>query len=73
MTTVWMAELMSEFLPDAVINVVVGDRDTGACWCPTRTPAMVSIAGSARACREVAKAAADDLSGSTWSWAARPR
>jgi betaine-aldehyde dehydrogenase len=44
-TTVWMAELMSEFLPDAVINVVTGDRDAGALlvshktrpWC--RSPA----------------------------------
>ena len=28
-STVWMAELMQEFLPEGVINVVVGDRDTG--------------------------------------------
>ena len=60
-TTVWMAELMSEFLPDGVMNVVVGDRDTGALLVSHKTPAMVSITGSVRAGREVARAAADDL------------
>src|SRR4029453_6187704 len=60
-TTVWMAELMSEFLPDGVMNVVVGDRDTGALRGSHRTPPMVSIPGSVRAGREVARAAADDL------------
>ena len=60
-TTVWMAELMSEFLPDGVMNVVVGDRETGARLVAHKTPAMVSITGSIRAGREVAKAAADDL------------
>src|SRR4030095_13724098 len=60
-TTVWMAELMSEFLPDGVINVVVGDRDTGARLVSHKSPAMVSITGSIRPGREVAKAAADDL------------
>ena len=29
-STVWMAELMAEFLPAGVFNVVCGDRDTGA-------------------------------------------
>ncbi len=29
-STRWMAELMAEFLPPGVINVVCGDRDTGA-------------------------------------------
>ena len=29
-STVWMAELMAEFLPPGVFNVVCGDRDTGA-------------------------------------------
>ena len=60
-TTIWMAELMSEFLPDGVMNVVVGDRATGAALVSHKTPAMVSITGSIRAGREVAKAAADDL------------
>jgi len=60
-STIWMAELMSEFLPDGVMNVVVGDRDTGAALVAHKAPAMVSITGSVRAGREVAKAAADDL------------
>jgi betaine-aldehyde dehydrogenase len=60
-TTVWMAELMSEFLPPGVINVICGDRDTGAALVRHRTPAMASITGSVRAGREVARAAADDL------------
>jgi len=60
-STVWMAELMSEFLPAGVINVICGDRQTGATLVSHKTPAMVSITGSVRAGREVARAAADDL------------
>jgi betaine-aldehyde dehydrogenase len=60
-TTIWMAELMSEFLPDGVMNVIVGDRATGAALVSHKAPAMVSITGSIRAGKEVAKAAADDL------------
>ncbi len=60
-TTVWMAELMSEFLPPGVINVICGDRETGAALVRHRVPAMASITGSVRAGREVARAAADDL------------
>jgi betaine-aldehyde dehydrogenase len=60
-TTVWLAELAAEFLPPGVFNVVCGDRDTGATLVAHRIPAMVSITGSVRAGREVAKAAAEDL------------
>jgi betaine-aldehyde dehydrogenase len=60
-TTVWMAELLSEFLPPGVCNVICGDRETGASLVRHPTPAMVSITGSVRAGREVARAAADDL------------
>jgi betaine-aldehyde dehydrogenase len=60
-TTVWMAELMSELLPPGVINVVCGDRDTGATLVRHRTPQMVSITGSVEAGKAVARAAADDL------------
>jgi betaine-aldehyde dehydrogenase len=60
-STVAMAELMNEFLPAGVINVVCGDRDTGRAVVSHRVPAMVSITGSVRAGREVARAAADDL------------
>jgi len=60
-STVWMAEVMSEFLPEGVFNVVTGDRDTGAGLVSHATPAMVSITGSVRAGIAVAKAAADDV------------
>jgi betaine-aldehyde dehydrogenase len=60
-STVWMAELMSEFLPEGVFNVVTGDRDTGAALVAHPTPQMVSITGSVRAGMAVAKAAADDV------------
>jgi betaine-aldehyde dehydrogenase len=60
-STVWMAELMAEFLPAGVFNVVLGDRDTGAALVRHRIPAMVSITGSVRAGIEVARAAADDV------------
>jgi betaine-aldehyde dehydrogenase len=52
---------MAEFLPPGVFNVVCGDRDTGATLVAHPTPAMVSITGSVRAGKAVAKAAADDL------------
>src|SRR6266498_1019225 len=60
-TTVWLAELAAEFLPPGVLNVVCGDRDSGATLVSHKIPAMVSITGSVRAGREVARAAADDL------------
>ena len=60
-TTVWMAELLNEFLPPGVINVICGDRDTGAALVRHKIPAMVSITGSVRAGMQVAKSAADDL------------
>ena len=60
-STVWMAELMAEFLPEGVFNVVCGDRDTGAALVRHPTPAMVSITGSVAAGMAVARAAADDV------------
>jgi betaine-aldehyde dehydrogenase len=60
-STVWMAELMAEFLPPGVFNVVCGDRDTGAALVSHPTPQMVSITGSVRAGMAVAKSAADDV------------
>jgi betaine-aldehyde dehydrogenase len=56
-----MAELMAEFLPEGVFNVVTGDRDTGAALVAHPTPQMVSITGSVRAGMAVAKSAADDV------------
>ena len=60
-STVFMAQVMSEFLPDGVINVVTGERDTGAALVDHATPSMVSITGSFRAGMEVAGAAAKSL------------
>jgi betaine-aldehyde dehydrogenase len=60
-STLLMAELMSEFLPAGVFNVVCGDRDTGRLLVDHRTPQMVSITGSVRAGMEVAGDAARDL------------
>jgi len=60
-STVLMAQIMSEFLPDGVINVICGERETGALLVDHATPAMVSITGSVRAGMEVAGAAAKSL------------
>jgi betaine-aldehyde dehydrogenase len=60
-STLAMAELMSEFLPPGVFNVICGDRDTGRALVAHDIPAMVSITGSVRAGMEVAQAAAVNL------------
>ncbi len=60
-STVWMAELMAEFLPAGVFNVVLGDRDTGAALVAHKIPQMVSITGSVRAGMAVATSAASDV------------
>jgi len=60
-TTLLMAEIAAEFLPPGVLNVVTGDRSTGAAIVEHPTPAMVSITGSVRAGMQVAEAAAHDV------------
>jgi betaine-aldehyde dehydrogenase len=60
-STLLMAELMSEFLPAGVFNVICGDRDTGRALVAHPVPQMVSITGSVRAGQEVAVAAAAGL------------
>jgi betaine-aldehyde dehydrogenase len=60
-STLLLAEVAGEFFPPGVFNVVTGDRDTGRALVSHQIPQMVSITGSVRAGREVAKAAADDL------------
>jgi len=60
-STLLMAEIMAEFLPPGVFNVVTGDRDTGRALVEHPIPAMVSITGSVRAGMEVAGSAATDL------------
>lgn len=61
LSTLLLAEVAAEFLPAGVLNVVTGDRTTGALMIDHATPQMVSITGSVRAGMEVAKAAANDL------------
>ena len=61
MSTVFMANVMSEFLPEGVINVITGERDTGRLLVEHQTPAMVSITGSVRAGMEVAGSASKSL------------
>ncbi|HKY15558.1 MAG TPA: gamma-aminobutyraldehyde dehydrogenase [Microthrixaceae bacterium] len=60
-TTVMMAELMAEFLPPGVMNVLAGDRDTGRALVEHPIPQLVSVTGSIRAGMEVAQAAARSL------------
>ena len=60
-STVLMAEIMAEFLPPGVFNVVVGDRDTGRALVSHDIPAMVSVTGSIRAGMQIAEAVAPDL------------
>ncbi len=60
-STLFMAEIMAEFLPAGVFNVVTGNRDTGRILAEHQTPAMISITGSVAAGMNVAKSAANDL------------
>ncbi|MFG2967973.1 MULTISPECIES: gamma-aminobutyraldehyde dehydrogenase [unclassified Streptomyces] len=60
-TTVLLAELASSFLPPGVLNVVLGDRDTGRALVSHPGAALVAITGSTRAGIEVARTAADDV------------
>jgi len=56
-----LAEIAQEFLPPGVLNVIMGDRDTGRALVSHKTPQMVAITGSVRAGMEVAGAAATDV------------
>src|ERR1700712_3212649 len=56
-----LAEICAEFLPAGVVNVITGDRTTGAAMIEHKIPQMVSITGSVRAGMEGAKAASNDL------------
>jgi betaine-aldehyde dehydrogenase len=60
-STLLMADIMSQFLPAGVFNVICGDRDTGRALVTHPVPQMVSITGSVRAGQEVAAAAAASL------------
>ena len=60
-STLLLAEVAAEFLPPGVLNVITGDRTTGAAMIEHPIPQMVSITGSVRAGIEVARSAATDL------------
>jgi betaine-aldehyde dehydrogenase len=60
-TTLLMAELASEFLPEGTFNVITGDRETGRMLVEHPTPALVAITGSVRAGMQVAESASRDL------------
>jgi betaine-aldehyde dehydrogenase len=60
-STVMLAELASKHLPPGVLNVVTGDRATGAALVAHPTPQMVSITGSVAAGRAVATSAGGNL------------
>ncbi len=60
-TTLLLAELAADFLPEGTFNVVVGDRDTGRAVVSHQAASLVAITGSVRAGAQVAAAAAPDL------------
>lgn len=60
-STVMLAEIAARHFPPGVLNVVCGDRDTGAAVVAHPTPQMVSITGSVGAGRAVAASAGANL------------
>src|SRR3954451_8128663 len=60
-TTLLLAELASEFLPEGTFNVITGDRETGRLLVEHPTPALVAITGSVRAGMQVAESASRDV------------
>lgn len=60
-TTVMLAELAAKHLPSGVLNVVTGDRVTGANLVAHPAPQMVAITGSVAAGRAVATSAGGHL------------
>nr|WP_026205548.1 gamma-aminobutyraldehyde dehydrogenase [Actinoplanes globisporus] len=60
-STLLLAEIAAEYLPEGVFNVITGDRDTGRALVDHEDVDMVSITGSVRAGMEVAGSAARDL------------
>jgi betaine-aldehyde dehydrogenase len=60
-TTLKLAELAAQAFPPGVLNVLCGDRDTGAALVSHEIPQLVAITGSVRAGMAVAEAAARDV------------
>ena len=61
LTTLLLAEIVAEHTPAGTLNVVFGDRTTGAALVAHKTPQMVAITGSVRAGMAVAESAAADV------------
>ncbi|MGX1934188.1 gamma-aminobutyraldehyde dehydrogenase [Microbacterium resistens] len=61
LSTLLLAEIVAEHTPAGTLNVVLGDRATGAALIAHPTPQMVAITGSVRAGMAVAESAAADL------------
>ncbi|GAA4489606.1 gamma-aminobutyraldehyde dehydrogenase [Microbacterium panaciterrae] len=61
LTTLLLAEIVAEHTPAGTLNVVLGDRGTGAALVAHKTPQMVAITGSVRAGMAVAESAAADV------------
>ena len=60
-SSIWLVEKLQDLLPSGVVNLVCGDRDTGAALTAHPIPRMVSITGSTRAGMAVAQSAAMDI------------
>ncbi|WP_431865008.1 gamma-aminobutyraldehyde dehydrogenase [Microbacterium paraoxydans] len=61
LTTLLLAEIVARHTPAGTLNIVLGDRETGAALVEHPTPQMVAITGSVRAGMAVARSAADDV------------
>ncbi len=61
LTTLLLAEIVAQHTPAGVLNVVLGDRETGVALVEHPTPQMVAITGSVRAGMAVARSAANDV------------
>jgi betaine-aldehyde dehydrogenase len=60
-STLLLAEIIAEFVPAGVVNVITGDRTTGSAMVSHPVPQLISITGSVRAGIEVATTASADL------------
>ncbi len=56
-----LGKIIGEHLPPGVLNIVIGDRDTGRALVDHPIPSLISVTGSTRAGHEVSLAAAKDL------------
>lgn len=61
LSTILLVEVAQKYLPKGVLNLVLGNRDTGEAMTEHPTPELVAITGSVRAGMEVAKSAVTQL------------